>query len=45
MEIDREIKSLEEKLADVESWEARVKELNGLLSAGGITSSKDQQDL
>ncbi|KAF5350966.1 hypothetical protein D9756_008231 [Leucocoprinus leucothites] len=28
MGIDREIKSLEEKLADVESWEARVKELD-----------------
>jgi ATP-binding cassette subfamily D (ALD) long-chain fatty acid import protein len=38
MEIDREIKSLEEKLADVEGWEKRVKELDELLSAGGISS-------
>ncbi|OCH84612.1 hypothetical protein OBBRIDRAFT_798935 [Obba rivulosa] len=33
MGIDREIVSLENKLADVESWEARVKELTRLLSA------------
>lgn len=39
MEIHREIKSLEEKLADVEGWESRVKELEVLLSAGGISSS------
>ncbi|KAJ3567866.1 hypothetical protein NP233_g6084 [Leucocoprinus birnbaumii] len=41
MEINREIKNLEERLADVESWEARVKELDELLSAGGISSSAD----
>lgn len=38
LEINREIKSLEEKLADVEHWEQRVKELDGLLGAGGIDS-------
>jgi ATP-binding cassette subfamily D (ALD) long-chain fatty acid import protein len=43
MEIDREIKSLEEKLADVASWEKRVKELDGLLGAGGITSSASNE--
>lgn len=41
MEIDREIKSLEGKLSDVDGWEKRLKELNGLLSAGGISSSHD----
>lgn len=39
MEIDREIKNLEEKLADVEGWEGRVRELERLLGAGGINSS------
>lgn len=42
MGIDREISSLEGKLADVEKWELRVKELDGLLAAqepaGDITS-------
>ena len=33
MEIHREIVSLEEGLAEVQTWEARVKELEGLLSA------------
>ncbi|KAI0938687.1 hypothetical protein AcV5_000308 [Taiwanofungus camphoratus] len=33
MGIDREIIALENKLADVERWEARVKELNSMLSA------------
>lgn len=42
MEINREIKSLEEKLADVESWERRVKELDEMLSAGGISSSRHE---
>lgn len=32
MGIDREISSLENKLADVEKWEKRVKELDSLLS-------------
>ncbi|KAG5353229.1 hypothetical protein C0989_009192 [Termitomyces sp. Mn162] len=32
MGIDREITSLESKLADVEKWEERVKELDVLLS-------------
>ncbi|KAG6907744.1 hypothetical protein DXG01_007544 [Tephrocybe rancida] len=32
MGIDREISSLEDKLAEVEKWEERVKELDGLLS-------------
>ncbi len=41
MEIDREIKSLEEKLSDVDGWEKRLKELDALLSAGGLNSSKD----
>jgi len=35
MGIDREIVSLEEKLAEVQRWEKRVKELDGLLGAGG----------
>lgn len=33
MGIDREIITLEDKLAEVERWEARVNELNQLLSA------------
>ncbi|KAG5653735.1 hypothetical protein H0H81_010992 [Sphagnurus paluster] len=33
MGIDREVASLESKLADVEKWEKRLKELDGLLSA------------
>lgn len=33
MGIDREINSLESKLAEVEKWEERVTELNALLSA------------
>jgi ATP-binding cassette subfamily D (ALD) long-chain fatty acid import protein len=32
MGIDREIATLEDKLAEVEDWEKRVDELNGLLS-------------
>ena len=32
MGIDREILSLKEKLADVARWEARVSELNEMLS-------------
>ena len=32
MGIDREIATLENKLAEVGDWEKRVKELNGLLS-------------
>ena len=32
MGIDREIATLENKLAEVDDWEKRVKELNGLLS-------------
>lgn len=32
MGIDREIIALEEKLAEVEQWEKRVKELNKMLS-------------
>ncbi|KAF9447678.1 hypothetical protein P691DRAFT_706310 [Macrolepiota fuliginosa MF-IS2] len=35
MEINKEMKSLEEKLADVEGWERRVKELDALLSVSG----------
>jgi len=31
MEMDREMKSLEERLGEVERWEARVKELDELL--------------
>ena len=31
MEMDREMKSLEERLGEVGNWEARVKELDGLL--------------
>lgn len=33
MGIDREILSLEHKLAEVNEWERRVKELDGLLTA------------
>lgn len=33
MGIDREVISLEAKLAEVGNWERRVKELDGLLSA------------
>lgn len=33
MGIDREIVTLETKLAEVDDWEERVTELNGLLSA------------
>ena len=33
MGIDREVISLEAKLAEVDNWERRVKELDGLLSA------------
>lgn len=33
MGIDREIQTLENKLAEVNNWESRVTELNGLLSA------------
>ena len=33
MGIEREIVTLENKLAEVDDWEKRVKELNGLLSA------------
>ena len=32
MGIDREIATLENKLAEVDTWEKRVDELNGLLS-------------
>jgi ATP-binding cassette subfamily D (ALD) long-chain fatty acid import protein len=32
MGIDREIVTLDKKLAEVEHWETRVEELNGLLS-------------
>lgn len=32
MGIDREISTLEEKLAEVEAWEQKVKELDGLLA-------------
>lgn len=32
MGIDREIHSLESKLADVDKWEQRIKELDGLLA-------------
>jgi len=35
MGIDREILMLESKLAEVENWEKRVKELEVLLGAGG----------
>lgn len=31
MERDKEIRVLEEKLGEVEGWERRVKELDGLL--------------
>jgi len=34
MGIDREIVSLEEKLAEVGSWEVRLKELNKMLGVG-----------
>ena len=33
MDMDREIVTLEQRLAEVERWEARVKELERLLSA------------
>lgn len=40
MGIDREILMLEAKLAEVGSWERRVKELEVLLGAGGVKASK-----
>ncbi|KAG8812581.1 hypothetical protein FRC17_001958 [Serendipita sp. 399] len=40
MGIDREILTLEAKLAEVSSWEKRVKELEVLLGAGGGMSKK-----
>lgn len=36
MGIDREIVTLENKLTEVEDWQKRVDELNGLLSAQEI---------
>jgi ATP-binding cassette subfamily D (ALD) long-chain fatty acid import protein len=40
MGIDREILMLEAKLAEVGSWEKRVKELEVLLGAGGAKATK-----
>lgn len=40
MGLDREILMLESKLAEVETWEKRVKELEILLGAGGAKSTK-----
>lgn len=36
MSVDREILTLERKLAEVEQWDQRVQELNTLLSSGGL---------
>ena len=36
MDMDREIVTLEQRLAEVEKWEARVKELERLLSVQEI---------
>jgi len=36
MEMDREMKSLEERLGEVGKWEARVKELDELLRCGAF---------
>ncbi|KAF8526512.1 ABC transporter transmembrane region 2-domain-containing protein [Hysterangium stoloniferum] len=41
MGIDREIVSLEAKLAEVGKWEARIKELNGLLGVEADTNLVD----
>lgn len=40
MGIDREIVSLENKLAEVDEWERRVQELNDQLSAQDTDSTK-----
>lgn len=40
MGIDREILMLESKLAEVETWQKRVKELEGLLSTGSVQRTR-----